>query len=97
MSSCRNWTIVSFTMATAGGMAPAYAQTDIPMASAPTASPSKKTVRTQSHQLEVKVRHALTPTKDLNSLHIVILARGGKVTLEGNAPTDAQIHLAFLV
>jgi osmotically-inducible protein OsmY len=84
----KHLTIVTLTAAALAVIAPAYAQTDA------TAPLTKKAVRKQNHQLESKVRHALTKTKQLDSSNITILARSGKVTLEGDAPDDQQIQLA---
>ena len=93
MSLSTNWIIVAAVAATVAGAAPAYAQTDT-SASGTSAPPTKKVIRKQNHQLEIKVRHALTATKHLDSSDIVILARGGEVTLLGEAPDASQITVA---
>ncbi|SOE83658.1 BON domain-containing protein [Burkholderia sp. YR290] len=94
MSSRKNLLTVAFAAAFIAGVVPAYGQTDTPASGVTTAPSSKKAARKQNHQLEGKVRHALTATKHLDSSGIVILARGGKVTLEGDAPDDQQIQMA---
>ncbi|MCP3711386.1 BON domain-containing protein [Paraburkholderia sp. CNPSo 3274] len=84
--------IALLTLGALTGIAPVFAQTDAPGSGA--AVPSKKEMRKENHQLEAKVRHELTQTKHLDSSGITILARGGKITLEGDAPDDQQINLA---
>ena len=94
MSSRKNLLTAAIVATFIGGIVPAYGQTDTSASGVTTTPSSKKTVRKQNHQLEGKVRHALTATKHLDSSGIVILARSGKVTLEGDAPDDQQIQLA---
>ncbi|WP_245253753.1 BON domain-containing protein [Paraburkholderia sp. LEh10] len=94
MSSIKNSIIVVVVTAVMAGVAPAYAQTDTAAASAATAPPTKKAIRKQNHQLEIKVRHALTATKHLDSSGVMILARGGEVTLLGEVPDASQIQTA---
>jgi osmotically-inducible protein OsmY len=94
MSLSTNWIIVAVAAATIAGAAPTYAQTDTAASSTSAAAPTKKVIRKQNHQLEIKVRHALTATKHLDSSDIVILARGGEVTLLGEVPDASQITVA---
>ncbi|QGZ63061.1 BON domain-containing protein [Paraburkholderia acidisoli] len=70
----------------------AFAQDDA--AAAPAAPLTKKQIRTQNHQLESKVRHTLNRTKELDASGITIVARNGKITLDGTAEDDTQIQLA---
>jgi osmotically-inducible protein OsmY len=93
MSSRKNTLAIAFVTVAIAGMVPVYAQTDPTAPDAITAPSSKKVARKQNHQLEGKVRHALTSTQHLDSSGILILARGGKVTLEGDAPDDKQIQV----
>ncbi|WP_109476269.1 BON domain-containing protein [Paraburkholderia sp. C35] len=93
MSAGKHLIAFAITAIAIAGVAPAYAQTDA-AASAAAAPPTKKAVRMQNHQLEIKVRHALTATKHLDSSGIVILARGGEVTLLGEAPDASQLTVA---
>jgi hyperosmotically inducible periplasmic protein len=90
MSLRLNMCIVAVVAASIASVTPVSAQTD----SAASATPGKKAARKQNHQLELKVRHALTATRHLDSSGIVILARGSEVTLEGDVPDDGQIQLA---
>ncbi|WP_250475066.1 BON domain-containing protein [Caballeronia sp. GAFFF1] len=84
--------IVLVLVASLLNMAGAHAQTSAGDASqAPT---NRSVARKQNHQLESKVRHALAATKHLDSSGIVVVARGGKVTLDGDAPDDGQIQMA---
>ena len=63
----------------------AYAQTDAPAASAGAPAVStKKALGALNRQTEQAVRKALSHTKGLDSTAIVIVARSGKVTLDGN-------------
>jgi hyperosmotically inducible periplasmic protein len=63
--------------------------------SAQTAAPSAgKSMRVQNRQTSRAVRKALTATKGLESDKIVVLAKGGAVTLAGSVPAEAQIQLA---
>jgi osmotically-inducible protein OsmY len=90
MSKRKRWTLAMIVAAALASVTSTYAQT-----SGTTTPPaSKKEVRRQNHQLESKIRHALSATERLDSSGIVILARGGAVTLDGNAPDDEQIQLA---
>ena len=70
-----------------------HAQTAATGASGDAAS-TKQQMRKQNHQLESAVRHALSKTKNLDSTGIVILARDGRVTLEGDTPDEAQLQAA---
>ncbi|MFL9934759.1 BON domain-containing protein [Paraburkholderia sp. RL18-103-BIB-C] len=73
----------------------AYAQTDAPAASAGAPAVStKKALRARNRQTEQAVRKALSHTKGLDSTAIVIVARSGKVTLDGTVPDASQIQLA---
>jgi hyperosmotically inducible periplasmic protein len=83
--------IVVFAVTSALAAAPSLAQTS---ASAPTSTTSKKTIRAQNRQLENQVRHTLTKTKDLDAAGITVVARSGKVTLDGTVPDEDQIQLA---
>jgi hyperosmotically inducible periplasmic protein len=89
MSSSRSRLIATFIVAAAVGIGTAHAQTDA-TAPAPT---TKKAARKQNHQLESKVRHALGSSKGIDSSGVMIVARGGRVTLDGTATDDAQIQL----
>lgn len=55
---------------------------------------TKKQIRTDNRLLSRAVRHSLTKTKTLNASGITVLARGGKVTLDGSVPDASQIELA---
>lgn len=97
MPSLKKLAAISFAIAALAGATTVQAQTDsAASAAAPAApaAPTKKDIRKQNHQLESKVRHALTKTPHLDSSSITILARSGKITLEGMAPDDDQIKLA---
>ncbi|MCA8348500.1 BON domain-containing protein [Burkholderia cepacia] len=83
--------VVAFSL---GSVSLAYAQTNPVPASGPAATPGKNALRAQNRQLAAKVRKELASTKHLNSSGIVILARSGKITLQGNAPDNEQIQLA---
>jgi len=76
----------------------AYAQasgaadaTATPASPAPSA---KKTVRTANHRLALAVRHALSRTKGLDVARVVVLARSGKISLNGSMPTQDQVDKA---
>jgi hyperosmotically inducible periplasmic protein len=58
------------------------------------AAPTKKEIRAQNHALEKAVRRALTRTKGLDASGVVVIARGGRVTLAGSVPDASQIDLA---
>jgi hyperosmotically inducible periplasmic protein len=89
MSNGKSWFMFMMVTAALAGVSSTYAQTDTA-----SAAPTKKEIRKQNHQLELKVRHALTATKRLDSAGIVIVARGGEVTLDGDAPDADQIQVA---
>jgi hyperosmotically inducible protein len=91
MPALKKLVTILFAMAALAGAATVQAQSD---STASAGAASRKTIRKQNHQLESKVRHALTKTKNLDSSSITILARSGKVTLEGQAPNKDQIELA---
>ncbi|CAD6534017.1 hypothetical protein LMG27952_02866 [Paraburkholderia hiiakae] len=84
--------IVALTVTSAFAIAPSFAQTDT--SAATSATPSKKEIRAQNRKLESQVRHALTKTKDLDAAGITVVARGGKITLDGTVPDEDQIALA---
>ncbi|MDR5760850.1 BON domain-containing protein [Caballeronia sp. LZ035] len=90
MSLSRSRLIAAIIVAASVGIGTAHAQTDA-TAPAPT---SKKAARKQNHQLETKVRHTLGSSKEIDTSGIMIVARGGSVTLDGTATDDAQIQLA---
>jgi osmotically-inducible protein OsmY len=94
MPLIRNWIILAAAAAIVPGVTPAYAQTDTLASGAHAAAPTKKAIRKQNHQLKIKVRHALEATRHLDSSSIVILARGGEVTLLGEVPDESQIPVA---
>jgi hyperosmotically inducible periplasmic protein len=83
--------IVALTVASALAAAPSLAQTST---TAPAATQGKKATRAQNRQLENQVRHTLTKTKDLDASGIIVVARSGKVTLDGTVPDEDQIQLA---
>ena len=91
MPALKKLVTILFAMAALAGAATVQAQID---STASVGAPSRKTIRKQNHQLESKIRHVLTKTKTLDSSSITILARSGKVTLEGQAPDKDQIELA---
>lgn len=93
MSPRRNLIVIAIVAAAIAGAVPVCAQTHAAASEAAT-PPTKRIVRKQNHQLEIKVRHALTATKHLDSSGIVILARGGDVTLLGDVPDASQIPVA---
>jgi|ERR1700675_3705015 len=55
--------------------------------------PTKET-RAQNRHVEREVRKMFTMTKGLNSSSIVVIARGGLITLSGSVPSASQIQLA---
>jgi len=77
--------------AQASGAADATATPATPAAPAPSA---KKTVRTANHRLALAVRHALSRTKGLDVARVVVLARSGKISLNGSMPTQDQVDKA---
>ncbi|CAN0626322.1 hyperosmotically inducible periplasmic protein [Burkholderia multivorans] len=54
----------------------------------------KKAQHAANWKLEKAVRSALTHAKGLDSSHTVVLAKGGKITLEGTVPSEDQIKIA---
>jgi hyperosmotically inducible protein len=73
----------------------AYAQASGAADASATPAPSaKKTVRTANHRLALAVRHALSRTKDLDVARVVVLARSGKISLNGSMPTQNQVDKA---
>jgi hyperosmotically inducible periplasmic protein len=72
----------------------AFAQTSASAPGAAAAPATKNEARKQNYRLETKVRHTLDKTRHLDASNITIVARGGKITLEGDAPDDQQIQLA---
>ncbi|WP_158905775.1 BON domain-containing protein [Burkholderia sp. L27(2015)] len=70
----------------------AYAQASGAADATATPTPSaKKTVRTANHRLALAVRHALSRTKGLDVARVVVLARSGKISLNGSMPTQDQV------
>jgi hyperosmotically inducible periplasmic protein len=55
---------------------------------------STKETRAQNRLVEREVRKMFTMTKGLNSSSIVVIARGGLITLSGSVPSASQIQLA---
>jgi hyperosmotically inducible periplasmic protein len=72
------------------------AASDTPMASAPTAKPSKAE-RAANRALQKKVRSALAKTRALNVANISVIARNGAITLEGTVPEQPQVDIATQV
>ena len=84
--------IVALTVTSALAITPSFAQT---AASGPTPTAvSKQTIRAQNLQLENQVRRTLTKTKNLAAGGIIVVARSGKITLDGTVPDEDQIQLA---
>jgi hyperosmotically inducible periplasmic protein len=75
------------------GFNAAYAQDDAASAAAPAAKPSKRAAWKANHQLEAKVRHALTQAK-VESSDIRVVARNGNVTLDGTVEDESTIPTA---
>ena len=84
--------IMALTVTSALAITPSFAQTDA--SAPPSTTVSKKTIRAQNRQLENQVRRSLTKTKDLDAGGIIVVARSGKVTLDGTVPDEDQIQLA---
>jgi hyperosmotically inducible protein len=82
---------VAVTCLASGGIASSQ---PAPQADAQWAQQTKKATRAQNHQLARNVRQALSKTKNLTSSAVTVLARGGKVTLNGTVPADEQIAIA---
>ncbi|MFP6562050.1 BON domain-containing protein [Paraburkholderia sp. B3] len=76
------------------GATSAYAQGSETAASAGPA-PSAKQIRKANHLLEKQIRRALVHVKGLDSTNVVVVARGGVVTLGGSVPDASQIPLAM--
>ncbi|RZF30793.1 BON domain-containing protein [Paraburkholderia sp. UYCP14C] len=68
-----------------------YAQNSPDTASAAAAVKSGKAA---NHELNRKVRHALTKTQGLDVSHIAVRVRGGAVTLSGTVPDQGQADKA---
>jgi hyperosmotically inducible protein len=62
-----------------------------------TSKVSKKQIRKMNWRTERSVRNAFSSTHNLDSSHITILVRSGKVFLEGTVPDESQIPLAMHV
>jgi osmotically-inducible protein OsmY len=58
------------------------------------AAVSKKGLRRANWNTEKSVRKALSSNKQLDSSNITVVARGDKVTLNGNVPSSDQIKVA---
>jgi osmotically-inducible protein OsmY len=67
-----------------------YAQT----ADTASAAAAVKAGKAANHELNRKVRHALTKTQGLDVSHIAVRVRGGAVTLEGTVPDQGQADKA---
>lgn len=66
----------------------------MPAGASASQAPSAKQIRKASHLLEKQVRRALVRVKGLDSTNMVVVARGGVVTLSGSVPDASQIPLA---
>lgn len=58
------------------------------------ATPNKKQMRASDRMLARAVRKSLTKVKGLDSSAITVLARDGKVTLDGTVPDESEIPSA---
>lgn len=92
------WT-AGVLLAAALGAQAAYAQPQgdsAVTASAPTMTPAqnRRAIRKADRLLAKQVRRALVRVKGLDSTQIVVIARGGDVTLGGSVPEAGQIALA---
>jgi hyperosmotically inducible protein len=67
-----------------------YAQT----ADTASAAATVKAGKAANHELNRKVRHALTKTQGLDVSHIAVRVRGGAVTLTGTVPDAGQADKA---
>ncbi|WP_245616660.1 type VI secretion system Vgr family protein [Paraburkholderia acidipaludis] len=63
----------------------------VPAGASTSQAPSAKQIRKASHLLEKQVRRALVRVKGLDSTNVVVVARGGVVTLGGSVPAASQI------
>jgi hyperosmotically inducible periplasmic protein len=75
------------------GFEAVHAQDDTSAASAPAAKPGKRAKWKADHKLEGQVRHALT-THKVESSDIRVVARSGKVTLDGTVEDESMIPVA---
>lgn len=57
-------------------------------------APSKKQMRAGDRLLAKAVRKSLTKTKGLDASGVTVLARNGKVTLDGTVPDNSQVPVA---
>ncbi|MCR4470444.1 BON domain-containing protein [Burkholderia sp. SCN-KJ] len=64
------------------------------MTPAPMAAPSASSPRAANFKLEKNVRLALSKTKGVNVSGIIVIAKGGAVTLAGKVPDSGQADLA---
>jgi hyperosmotically inducible periplasmic protein len=88
-----HYAVAVLLLASVGSHAQTDASTENASSSTGT-SLTKKQIRHQNFALEKTVRHTLQKTKNLDSSNIVIVARGGNVTLEGSVLEAGQIDLA---
>lgn len=80
-----------------GGSVCADDRVNAPQAPAPASSMSKKASRAENRRLEKSVTHSLSGTRGLDATNIVVVARGGRVTLAGSVPEASQAGLAVSV
>jgi hyperosmotically inducible periplasmic protein len=57
-------------------------------------APGAKAMRAENRKLQKAVVRSLSHTKGLSASNILVVARGGVVTLAGSVPDAAQIELA---
>jgi hyperosmotically inducible protein len=70
----------------------AFAQTTSGASEAP--ATSKQAVKAQNRATAKTVRKALTAAKGLRSDNIVVLVKGGVITLAGTVPDGSQVQIA---
>ncbi|WP_233847525.1 BON domain-containing protein [Paraburkholderia sp. HD33-4] len=70
-----------------------YAQ-NAPATDTASAAAAVKAGKAANHELNRKVRHALTKTQGLDVSHIAVRVRGGAVTLTGTVPDQGQADKA---
>ena len=96
MSSSKKISLLVLAMAAMIGAANAStaAGPDSDTGNATLTTLTKKAQRAQNRQLAKSVRQALFKAKHLDASNVVVVARGGTVTLVGTVPTGEQVQLA---
>ncbi|TAL98796.1 MAG: BON domain-containing protein [Paraburkholderia sp.] len=84
---------------TVAGTLAAYAQTPdgnvaSTTAAAPASGASVKVIHAENRRLQKAVVRSLSHTKGVSAGNILVVARGGVVTLAGSVPDAAQVALA---